>query len=767
MRDLPTPEQILEELADKTAAQMDRRATVAFDGALREMTRYHRFLLALNASRTPDGAAFSFAEVAGDAWNKPHRDWVKQYRRLFERAVDHIPDEGHYIRSLAYVPMHLLPGPNDPGLPSDVTAGILDLGPMMMHRLEAWVTKRTTLDTPKGQSAEPRLSLAGSDARAYENILPELVGAWESLLERVPGLYNWGERGEHENWERWAAFRASWPFLWQHLTNTAYCLAVTVWNEDEAGASLFREALVRWPDTFQYALDAHADLPRRRDLFPDVMKLGWPEASNHAAPFAYEFMHALTPDQLFANVIRGAHDDALLLTAGLLLFWTMNAKQTSDIGGRTARELLGLEGSGEYRSHPALKGIRFHSLFLDLLRFEIAGDRYTESSYAAELDRLVEFLDRMTERRVVPGRLFTPSTSQGREDILVSLTAVLAAAIPKDGDDGVVRHITELASKEEVLPGGDSTLRAIVRELGRIRSILEEPSPQLQAGISLLVPDVDTREVADRLYEVVGAAEVAIEAKRHERLKDRPVDPAKLERIRSAVEVALLKEPTKAPFFRDVQIEQAAPSAPAELHEVVFSNIDKAQMVEPIMDSPILNFEDSLVSGAKERAGRYVWEAFTRRPRVQKGVSAKVEEAAYWKEVAGLIEEVGPEPVLVVSRTAEGRTLRRLSYAGAMDLPDIQIERRQRDEVSESYIVTVEGVDVFGADFPAGVGLLFSGQALQRIRYAELDIPGRYVNIDFDLSEEEKVALRLGFRQQVVWNDTPIFEIKGPDPDES
>src|SRR3712207_1494193 len=60
-RDLPTPAQILEELADRVAAQIDRQAPLAFDEALDEMTRYHRFLLSLNASRTPEGAAFSYA----------------------------------------------------------------------------------------------------------------------------------------------------------------------------------------------------------------------------------------------------------------------------------------------------------------------------------------------------------------------------------------------------------------------------------------------------------------------------------------------------------------------------------------------------------------------------------------------------------------------------------------------------------------------------------------------------------------------------------
>jgi hypothetical protein len=76
--ELTRPEEILEELADKTAAQIERLAPVAFDSAFREMTRYHRFLLALGASRTPDGTAFNFAEVAGSAWHAPHKEWIRQ-----------------------------------------------------------------------------------------------------------------------------------------------------------------------------------------------------------------------------------------------------------------------------------------------------------------------------------------------------------------------------------------------------------------------------------------------------------------------------------------------------------------------------------------------------------------------------------------------------------------------------------------------------------------------------------------------------------------
>ena len=164
MHDFPTPDDIFEELADKTAVQIDRLAPVAFDNAFRELVRYHRFLLALNTSRTPDGAPFSYAELTGDAWNAPHRQWIAQYRRLFERAMDQLPNDDHFIRSLSYAPSKLLPRPGDPELTPNVVNGILDLGPIMVHRIEAWVTKRTTISVPEGQAAEPRLTLAGSDA---------------------------------------------------------------------------------------------------------------------------------------------------------------------------------------------------------------------------------------------------------------------------------------------------------------------------------------------------------------------------------------------------------------------------------------------------------------------------------------------------------------------------------------------------------------------------------------------------------------------------
>ena len=141
---LPMPEQILEELADRTATHIERLSPVAFDNALDELLAYHRFLLELCLHRDPDGSAFSYAEIPGGKVFPPHELWIRQYRRLFARAANCMPEDDHFIRSLAYTPIQLLSPRTDAVLPVNVVAAILDFGPMMIHQLETWKTKRNS-----------------------------------------------------------------------------------------------------------------------------------------------------------------------------------------------------------------------------------------------------------------------------------------------------------------------------------------------------------------------------------------------------------------------------------------------------------------------------------------------------------------------------------------------------------------------------------------------------------------------------------------------
>jgi len=68
----------------------------------------------------------------------------------------------------------------------EVLQATVDLGLIFIHQLEAWVTKRTVVETVPGSAASPRMSLAGSDAKSYANLLTEVVGGWEGSRRRRP-----------------------------------------------------------------------------------------------------------------------------------------------------------------------------------------------------------------------------------------------------------------------------------------------------------------------------------------------------------------------------------------------------------------------------------------------------------------------------------------------------------------------------------------------------------------------------------------------------
>lgn len=760
--DLPTPDQILEELADKATVNIDRLAPVAFDAAFEELTRYHRFLLSVHASRTTDGQLFNYAAVSGEAFRAPHDEWLSQYRGLFERAANRIGDAPDFFEKLAHAPMRLLPRKNDPQLPDNVLAGILDLYLILMHRLEAWVTKRTVV-AQAGGSAAPRLHLAGSDAKAYANLLPNVVGAWESLLQAASALYRWRDEHDAPQAERWDALRASWPYLWQHLRNTAYMLAVAVWNEDQTGTPLLRDALVRWPLTLSHHFTDRAYLLQRRLLFPDIASLDLTAAQARIGPLLPEHMPAPTADELFNGMLQGAHDDVLLLTAALFLMWTIESKQGSDIGARTAVELLRRElRDPDDDRHGTLQDKTFGSLMMDVVRLEVAGDRRPDHAYGATLDHLVERLDNMTERRVVPGRIYTPSTLHGRDGLQPTLLAMLLSRVP-ERDETLLTRVRDLAKNEAGLPNGDRSLRDLLHGLDRFKKLLETPPSTLGRGLDLLKPDADLPAATQRLISTIAAMVTDIEGERTDRLRARPVSDRAMTELRDAVEKSMLEPPGGIFFFRGFTIVKIPQNAELELLTSRFTGLSKAQFVDPPMEWESVGFTKHYVDLVAEHAGRRIWNLFTPRHREPAAVAARIEDPAFWQQIKALADGVGAEPMLIVSRQAEGRVLRQFVYQLQEPPAGLIIERKNRQEMGDSYIATVDGVDVYGADFTPGTAWLFSPYILQKVQYAQL-ADAHIVAVRFEPGEDLKGPLVAEFRQSAVWADWPIYGISFEDP---
>ena len=82
------------------------------------------------------------------------------------------------------------------------------------------------------------------------------------------------------------------------------------------------------------------------------------------------------------------------------------------------------------------------------------------------------------------------------------------------------------------------------------------------------------------------------------------------------------------------------------------------------------------------------------------------------------------------------RAWRRLHSGRRENRDELRIEQRPRDVRGNWYIATIEGVDVFEADFTPGASWLFSARTLQSTHYAELDRRGPTSTLHSSLSEE-------------------------------
>ncbi len=755
MKDLPDPSDMLEELADKAISQMDRLAVTSFRTALNEMVDFHRFLIDAHATTNEHGKPDSFARL-GD-WGSLHADWIREYRRLFERAVDHIGRENDFVEILMYTPLKLLPADARYETP-EATATLLDLVNIFVHRLEAWVTRQRSRSSADGSDEGAVGSLAGSDASAYENVVIGFVGAWESTLQHVDHMYKWQKRDLAPD-EQWQRFIASWPFLQQHLRNTAYLLAVAVWNEDEIGADYFCGALLRWFRNFEHDLEGEHNLIRSL-LSPDVLEHDWPTAKASLAVLLREpVFDEPRPTNTFSAILECVLADTVLVVAGVILGWFMENRQTSDIAPRIVLRLLSDRSDDESSSRAARK-VGFRETFLNLVRIYLEGERFAQRGYGAALDGLVNILDSMTERRVIPGRVYTPSTRHERDDLRLPWLCCLAALLPESGEEEAVRTLKVLTEKEDTFPHRDSSLRNLIYDLTQMKAgVASDNRKYLARGVRALHNEANVEERLDRLAATLDHAIIAIEEQRSARLHTRPVDGDKLNAMRLRVERALTEGKGGIDIFGEFRIVRNGSDLPQ--HRFTVPQVEKGFFTDPVMAQERGNWKEAVTQAVQNYAVRLVWRGFAERSR---RVVQAPDEATFLhvlEEEAGPIIQADRQPILLVRSWNDPPWMAEW-FSWRRERPgDLQVLRKEGIETG-LYVGTVIGVDVYRVDFGEGESLLFPADMLREVKYGA-DSECRVVAVSFDEDADQQSGnLVFRFSLRTEWTTDDVIVLQYP-----
>ena len=757
-RDLPTPNEFIEELADKLVGQITKSSITGFKAAMDELTRYHRFLLDTQATRDDQGRLLNLAQVGGFL-QRPDEGWIQLYRRVLDVAAQKIGSEPHFMDRLGHLTQALLPTDATGASPQVITT-LLELGKLEVIVLEIWFTRHSLTEAPAAGDATTQLRtpLAGSDQRAFEGIIRNFVGSWETVLKLGLIAYKHSDLKRAPPADHWAGLASSWPFLRAHLHACAYFFAFAVWNEDELSAERYRDLLIRWLQPFYDEVRDHYLFHRTAILTPALASGDW-AAAGRIARLASRFptLDRFTPGGVFGAVVKGAYEDVVVVSAALALSWFMNQAQTSDIGARAADRLLRkqpLPGQGSDLIGPGANASAFQRVTATVLRSSLGSG---DARYGASLDGLVMTLKTLSSGPMVPGRSYAGWGADDVDSLSPALLAMLAAHAPAEGDEGLREWLTWLVAADGVFADREAELRTLSDALRAYATSLEGLNAEVLArGVAALDPHADPVAGRARVAEILADAISVIENAHLLRLRATPVDPAKLAAMSAGLADALLRDGPAVYFLSDLTVEQGHTPSDA-MQEETFYEFDKGAFVTPLLS--VLDFDAyDAVEMVRTLAANHVIAEFNARPREHVLIDGGLE--AFWRTVVERAKAI-TRPLLLVPSGEIADNVAMRPYGGGGLLPDeFQVDHQPNmpGGGGVGYVGTVEGIHVFQCALAPGRARLYSGGCLQRVIYEPLRSVDTIADVEFVEGENpQRSGLLIKIAQTLQWSDDPII----------
>ena len=675
-RDDLGPSDILEELGDRVVVQIDRMAVTGFDHALKEMREFHRFLLTAYTIIDEEGEATSYA--AYGSISAEHSNWVREYRRLFERAVAIIEREDSFIGSLAFMAANLVPSPKD-NVPPWIVGGLYEFPQYMVHRIGHWLTAQRG---PRGKGARALVPgpLPPQVAKAYRSVALRIVGANESALQ-AGARYAEVPDGTDEA-GAWSLLARSWPILFKHIESAAYLIAASHWHEDDIGAELFAESFLHWRQTLGDIGEENGRyILRAAFLSSDLVDLDWQSVHARVTPLLLhpEFREA-TPATIYAAIVANLHADVRVVTACVLAGWAGKPVQIYGAQGaakRLAGAIAPREGSA------ALDLVR---TFVRLRMAEWSADK---SGYVGLLDNLVRKLDGMIEGERVPGRVYSIESRFRVGSLAPDWFALVAALGDAASFASIEKWLSELGADEATARIGDDNLWQLQNWLTRTASVWSEPasrSARIEA-IAALGSVLDSEAAGDGLHASLVAAADAINAHRTRRLVALPIAPEAIAALQSAAAVELGNLPGRIGLFPHAVVRVVEGRSRRATFKM--TGVDKNQLVVVLDETNDSALSQRFADRLAGHAARLAWKPYfnLRRRRIAVGSLRALFETA---GVEGAkIAAAGARPiVLMPTRNVDWPDL----YDARREMGDAVMERGG-DELPSTYLYTYAGVD--------------------------------------------------------------------------
>lgn len=437
--------------ASATAKALQINNHDEFEQLWSELVAYHAFLLNLSREKDEKTAYENLAEKLTDRPTFSSKalsyDWAQLYVDLFRAGFVKIDEDDWYFRRFCYGTSNLIGRIIDHS-PASIVSQIFMLHSNLHYQLGKHWEQTVAREGISKLSSTVGHRLTGHEAKLYTGQCRQLIAAWESVYGQLPRPSG-TDRADRRN------YVIDIPLAQSFLMQTAKMIGQSVGIGDVENAEWMTDSLMRLLHTMQMR-----SMPTDRlsyGLLPEMITSFSVTDEEQFEAWRDRFLEqqqgALHQFDLRASMrtraLMNLHKDTALALCLTLTAWNFDNDRREVSRGRPnpSRDIVKniLDGNGKDETG------RVHDLpnyftsppniFICFLRILVSGHTYQGDSYRWLLNETVTLVERVNEKPMVSGRIYS---SNGPNDLLSNLGSILVLLLVTWPDE----------AEPELLPNG-------------------------------------------------------------------------------------------------------------------------------------------------------------------------------------------------------------------------------------------------------------------------------------------------------------------------
>jgi hypothetical protein len=418
--------EVMDELGQEAAAQIQLRREPSFRQALDDLVDVHTGLLRAARFRESDGTLGSVCLLPDPyGWgSRPMgREWMEPYRAIAEAAVAALEDDGRFFLRTAALSGRLIYRAGEQ--PQGVLVDLVLSSTLLMYHLGLWWSRRAESE-PVPEVQCPRL-LSPPLRNAYRDTVRGWVGSWEAIdvdLDKDASLHGA---------DFWSAHVTRVKVYAVHIDETARLLLAAVARGDAEAARRLEDSLVKWWGGRQHQFGANRSAPQPgwNLLTLAFADLSWDQARSQIPDLPEGAQAEEAAARLLAVVLKRYWSDACMVTALVLLEHAAGIEHAeTSLCIEIAGALMGGRGYDKGGTADVDRYLDAGAAVARLTRSQFA-----DRAYSQRLDKIVERFRSDTREPMTSGRMYSWSGSEDVDTLTRGQAMYLTALVAGRHDD--------------------------------------------------------------------------------------------------------------------------------------------------------------------------------------------------------------------------------------------------------------------------------------------------------------------------------------------